>query len=399
MAGRAHNGDVRFAWRHALFWLMAGNGVGLWLSLLLLFPGLNLGELTYGRILPLHLNFQLYGWSSLPLIAWLLDVFPARSEADVCLGRGAVLAWSLAVATGGYSWLMGMNNGKIFLEWEGLPRVALPMAMLFLWVVLAGRFLAHRHWVKGTGLVALLPVPLLWYWASSRYVYPAVNPETSGPTGASLLGSTLVVVLLLLVLAPALGKTNKTPLLPWAVFGMQMLLFALATKSNTSHRSAEQIGILGSLLFWLLLLPYYFRAFEFSQSSKLWLHAALAWFGLLILTGWLSFLPQVLDGLKFTNGLVAHSHLAMAGFVTSLNLFIGTTILPWSASRSAFWHWNGATAGFVLIMWIAGWFESRDPAFTILPNITGAVLYGGRTLAGFVLLGCAAIWWMREETA
>lgn len=394
MPGHDANDDVQFAWQHALFWLCAGTAAGLWLSLLLLFPQLNVSELTYGRIVPVHLNFQLYGWSSLPLIAGLLKIFPARSQADVQRGRSAVLAWSMALGAGGIEWLAGQNSGKIFLEWEGFPRAALPLAMLYLWVVLAGRYRQDRRRLKGLVLASLLPVPWVWYWASSPYIYPAVNPDTSGPTGASLLGSTLVVVLLLLAVAPVLGKPLRARRLPWIIFVLQILAFALADKSNSSHRSLAQILILGLLLLWIPLLPYYFRAFEFPARARPWLTIALAWFALLVLTGWISFLPRILDGMKFTNGLVAHSHLAMTGFVTAFNFFLASTILPWTASRTAFWHWNGATLIFVLLLWIAGFLESRDAAFTIVPNGMRTLLYAGRTLAGVVLAICAWRWWI-----
>ncbi|MFN7343341.1 MAG: hypothetical protein ACK5TA_08400, partial [bacterium] len=68
---------------HALAWLVIGNGIGLFLSILLLFPSLNPGELTYGRWTPVHLNAQLYGWTAMPLIAWLFSVYEVHlSKAD-----------------------------------------------------------------------------------------------------------------------------------------------------------------------------------------------------------------------------------------------------------------------------------------------------------------------------
>ncbi len=56
--------------RHNLGWLVAANLVGLLLAVLLLWPGLNdlLAPLTYGRWVPLHLDWQLYDWCSLPLV-------------------------------------------------------------------------------------------------------------------------------------------------------------------------------------------------------------------------------------------------------------------------------------------------------------------------------------------
>ena len=59
--------------RHALAWLVFGNAVGLYLAILLLRPDWQLAGWTYGRWVPVHLNSQLYGWTSLPLVAWLFE--------------------------------------------------------------------------------------------------------------------------------------------------------------------------------------------------------------------------------------------------------------------------------------------------------------------------------------
>src|SRR5579863_2085825 len=66
------------AW-HSLAWLLLSNCIGMLLGALLLFPRLNrfLGEWTYGRWAPLHLNLNLYGWCSLPPVAWLFHVYQA----------------------------------------------------------------------------------------------------------------------------------------------------------------------------------------------------------------------------------------------------------------------------------------------------------------------------------
>ena len=92
-SGSRTTSPVLFAAQHALFWLMAGCFIGLWLAVLLLCPGLNaiFGEFTYGRIVPIHLNFQLYGWTSLPLVAWLFYLFSSKSPSNGSPERGAVV--------------------------------------------------------------------------------------------------------------------------------------------------------------------------------------------------------------------------------------------------------------------------------------------------------------------
>src|SRR5215469_3894358 len=74
------------AW-HALFWLTAANAAGTLIAVLLLFPELNtyLGELTYGRWMMAHMNLELYGWTSLPLVGFLFRVYG--------VDRGAISAW------------------------------------------------------------------------------------------------------------------------------------------------------------------------------------------------------------------------------------------------------------------------------------------------------------------
>ena len=56
------------AW-HGLFWLVLANAVGVLIAVLLLVPSLNvlLGEWTYGRWIMVHMNLELYGWTSIPL--------------------------------------------------------------------------------------------------------------------------------------------------------------------------------------------------------------------------------------------------------------------------------------------------------------------------------------------
>ncbi|MGZ8898547.1 MAG: hypothetical protein ACXW3Z_00480 [Limisphaerales bacterium] len=389
--------------QHALFWLMVGNGVGLWLALLLLFPELNrlTGEVTYGRWIPVHLNLQLYGWTSLPLVAWLFHLYPAGTEAEFDLARGATLTWSGTLAVAVVSWMLGQNSGKIFLEWEGFPRVLFCFNLLGLWCALIFRFLRSgkifrttAFWARLLGLIALGAIIPAWYWASSPAVYPAVNPSSGGPTAGSLLGSTLSVVFLLLIAAPLLGRRTSKGwgTICWSLLVLEMVLVVFFGGGNKTHRSILQFGLLATLLPWPPLLLQYFRCFRFPPQSYWWLKSAIGWFALLTVTGWISFLPDVLDRWKFTNALVAHSHLAMAGFVTCFNLFLLSSLGMVLPSWSGF-IWNIATITYVALMWIAGTFEALNPAFTILNSTLRTTLYAGRAVAGLLMFACSLAWW------
>ena len=102
------------------------------------------------------------------------------------------------------SWLNGHTGGKLFLDWQGYARVLFPLASLFLWLVLAWSLCCRwqsgenvppaERYAKIVGLIFLLSVPVTLYWAADPKIYPPANPDTGGPTGASLLESTLGIV-------------------------------------------------------------------------------------------------------------------------------------------------------------------------------------------------------------
>src|ERR1035441_6759882 len=199
------------AW-HSLFWLVLANAVGVLVATLLIAASLNsaLGEWTYGRWMPVHLNLQLYGWCSLPLVAFLFKVYGADREPVAISGRPVLWAWSSALGIGALTWLTGHSSGKLFLDWTGYSRVLFPLALATLWCLLA--FSLVNAWSaqanaslkvrisKLIGLVLLLPVPVLIYIAASPALYPPINPDSGGPTGASQIESTLVIIAILLLL-------------------------------------------------------------------------------------------------------------------------------------------------------------------------------------------------------
>ncbi len=208
------------AW-HSLFWLVFANAIGVLLAILLLLPGLNpqLGEWTYGRWMMVHMNLELYGWASLPLVGFLFRVYGADRGATAQWCRPVLWVWSAALGVGVYSWLSGQSSGKLFLDWSGYARVLFPLALLTLWLLLVFALIGRRHeaerksmasWMaKIAGLFILLAVPFLIYMKSGPGAYPPVNPDTGGPTGASQLESSLAVVVVLLMLPFGITRRNE----------------------------------------------------------------------------------------------------------------------------------------------------------------------------------------------
>lgn len=399
------------AW-HSLGWLVAANVIGVWLAVCLLYPsaGAWLRDWSYGRWMPVHLNFQLYGWMALPLVAWAMRIYRADRSWIADWSRAALLLWSLGLTIGGVSWLQGSSSGKLFLDWSGFARIFFPLAILFLWCVLVLSY--ARAWrdaenraltvraVKVFGLVLLLLVPFALYMASNPAIYPAVNPDTGGPTGASQLESTLIIVLILLLLPYGLTRRAENGrrwiAAAWMVLLMEAALCLALGRADVSHHRPVQFLSLGSLLVWIPLVPAYFSAFEWPRSTRLWRMATLAWWAVLVPTGWAFFLPGVLDRFKFTDGLVGHSILAMAGFVTSLLILVLGVLLEGEAevfnSRWAFVAWHGATVAYVVLFLFAGWREGTDPTFTIVPGPARNILYIVRLILGLAMTAASAEW-------
>jgi cytochrome c oxidase cbb3-type subunit 1 len=412
-ARTASLGVAGAAW-HSLLWLAVANAMGVLIALLLLFPGLNkeLGEWTYGRWVIVHMNLELYGWSSLPMAGFLFKVYGADRGQLAQWCRPALWVWSAALGVGALSWLSGHSSGKLFLDWTGYARIFFPLAIFALWLLLAvslangwsraGNTDLAARGAKLLGLVLLLVVPFLIYIASSPTLYPAINPDTGGPTGASQLESSLIVVAILLMLPYGLTRRkagrSRTIGIAWVILAAELVLCLALGRTDTSHHHPAQYLSLGSLLIWLPLTPAYYAAFEWHEATRRWRIAFLLWWSALVLTGWVMFLPGVLDHFKFTDGLVGHSLLAMAGFVSSLLIFVMVQLLGedgWIFNRTwSFYAWNGGVLAYVALMFTAGWREGFDPAFTMVPGAMRNTIYVIRLMVGVLLLAASLDWFV-----
>lgn len=405
---------VTSAVQHALCWLVVGNAIGVMIAVLLLLPGLNvwLGEWTYGRWMMVHMNVLLFGWCSIPMLALLFKAYRVDRGRLAAWSRPVVWVWSAALIVGSYSWLQGHSSGKLFLDWSGYSRIFFPFALLCLWAFLAYAFAVDREQRSGNligiaarilGLFALLPVPVALYMASNPRIYPAINPDTGGPTGASQLESTLGVVLILLALpfavAPRRHQHIRIVIGAWIAFLLELLLLAIINGGDVSHRVPAQYLSLASVLIWIPLIPAYYRQFEWNSATRRWRTAFLWWWTGLVLSGWIMFLPGILERIKFTDVLVGHSLVAVAGFLSAYVIFILVQILgevdAWILNRTwSFYAWNMGVLAYVIIIMVAGWLETTDPAFTISPGLARNIIYVIRLLTGVSMLAGSLEWFI-----
>lgn len=399
---------------YSFLWLLAANIVGLWLAALLVWPALGnvMGEFTYGRWMPLHMDWQLYGWCSLPLVGALMGYFMSPSNGnDTAEAHLGFFGWSVALAVGGMLSLNGVVSGKLFLNWAGVGRILFPTAQILLWAILVRSSYARglrirrfdtKQWCQLGLLLLLFISPISLLWASGAAVHPPIDPESGGATGHSLLASSLGIIFIFGVLPKFLGVSPLSRARRWIrvyaiAYVASITAWALLDHGNASNTQIGQVLGLCVLLLWVPILIAYFNSFSWSKGMRMWVAAFLFWWAFLTVSGCISFLPRVLDLMKFTNGLVAHAHLAMAGMLGALNLLILGSLGrveasdPW-ADRLSFWCWQVGTLLYVLAMLGQGVREGLDPTVLFGQNDLTSVLYAVRLFAGGALVFANLRW-------
>jgi cytochrome c oxidase cbb3-type subunit 1 len=156
---------------------------------------------------------------------------------------------------------------------------------------------------------------------------------------------------------------------------------------------------LGLLVAWVPLARDHFRRFAWTEEARPWLRAAFVWWLLLVVTGWLTFLPGISERLKFTNGLVAHAHLAMAGLVTAVNFVVLRQLAPQAEPRGNFALWQGACAAHVVALLALGWVEAERAGELFRGEAWTQAIYGVRLAAGAGMLAASARWWRARGDA
>lgn len=412
-ASRVQNETARFS----LAWMILANLVGILLALLLLRPewGSYLGSLSYGRWMPLHMEWQLYGWCTLPLIGLLMREYMFSSRNRSAEMRFILVVWSIGLFGGGVFFLSGVASGKLFLSWQGWARAFFPLCLCLIWSVLATNWLGQhgnaqvprwRFRLRGLFLVVLATVPFALYFSASRSVYPPVNPQSGGATGHSLLASSLGI-LCLFGLTPLALDLKPLPSRwiggYWMALAGCLILYLLIQHGSVANLETDQIAGLGVLILMIPFLVQYLRSWTWPAGAIPWLAVFLLWWGVLTIDGWLTFLPGVLDQLKFTNGMVAHAHMAMAGMITAFNFLILTALNPGEGQRRAvfggwvpFVAWNTGCLAMVAALMIQGIREGGDPGVLFSPNTHTNLIYHLRLYSGAIMLAASISWFWKS---
>ncbi len=135
--GGYHYSVVRGFTLSALFWLIIGLVVGLWISAELFMPGLNLTSwLGYGRLRVIHVNGLAFGFGLAGIFAcsyYILQKLGRTPLAFPGLARFHLWLFNAAITLAALSLFMGMNTSKEYaeLEWP------LDIGVVIMWVIFA----------------------------------------------------------------------------------------------------------------------------------------------------------------------------------------------------------------------------------------------------------------------
>jgi cytochrome c oxidase cbb3-type subunit 1 len=403
---------------HTLGWLFLANSIGIILSLLLLFPTLGSygGPATFGRLVPLHLDFHLYGTMSVPLLGLLLAWLVPSARISRLYLKIWFWSWSLTVCCGGLSWLLGESSGKLFLEWSGLVAWLFVAELVLLFCMLCWGMAPHgklvrstlnrlNTWTKGAVLMFLAAVPLAFIIALRPDIYPPVDIATGGATGSALLVSSLALIALL-IFFPLLLTRQETPGY-FRVRNVTLLLLAhtlgwsFLSHGNSSNRDLEQQLGLFSLLIWVPILPGYFRTFTWHAETLRWLRALAFWGITLVFGASLLFLPSMLAAARFTNTLVAHVHQAMAGALLSMVMIILSQLTPDLALRRIlsahlpFWLWQISLLVFLLVSLKLGVLQAQEAQLFFRESTLRTLWFSVRLAAGVGMWIASGYWLLK----
>ncbi|MFI5337648.1 MAG: hypothetical protein ACHQ5A_12745, partial [Opitutales bacterium] len=183
----------------------------------------------------------------------------------------------------------------------------------------------------------------------------------------------------------------------WPVLAGSAVWFALRPHGDVSHHESGEIFGLGLMLAMVPVVIAHLGSFQWPVAAERWWRAAAAWWIILVASGWIIFLPGVSEAVKFTHVLVAHSHLAMAGLVSSVGgaLLAALGCAPGRAS-AGFWWWQLGCLAHVLVLLAIGMLESGNPSWLWSGGAVVTFLFAARLATGLILLGVSVHWLGKE---
>ena len=388
--------DPRFArlvhrWLFAaVFWLLAGSLLGLFLGFRLIDPEI-LGAhetLFHGLLRPVHTLTVLFGWASLALVALALYVVPKASRVTLSTGeiRAAnvsLLLWNVGLVLGTVALLLGKSTGREYREipWWAMTFIAAADVVLLalFWRVIARRtvkgiyiscwfVLAACFWVAVVIVVGYMPffrLGLANTIIEGFYIHNVVGMWFT-PLAVGLTYYTLPKLLNKPIYSYGLGVLGFfTHLLFYTIIGTHHFEF------SPLPDWIETVGVVFSVAMivpvwastgnFILTMWGEWSAIKLSYSLPFLLVGVIAYL-LVSLQGSVESLRVVQEQWHFTHYTVGHAHAALYLFVTFLIWGSVYGLVPRITGREPepalvgahFWLALGGMLIYATSLWIAG---------------------------------------------
>ena len=107
----------------------------------------------------------------------------------------------------------------------------------------------------------------------------------------------------------------------------------------------------------------------------------------------------ILNRIKFTQGLVAHTHLAMAGFTTSFcALLIHSLTGKRIGGNVTVAVWHGAVVVMIVALAFMGWREGAEPSWMLMKPAWHEFGLAVRSACGVAMLAVSLAWLLKWKT-
>jgi len=328
----------------AAAWLVCGTAVGEYIALKFVWPDLGIDPwLSVGRLRPVHTNIVLFGWASLAGIGLALLVVPRTSRTTLRHPRFAWTALALlnaAIIVGTVCLIAGLNNGaQEYREWlwpvmgTFVAGIALLLVALYRTVAMRGTepiyisnwyILGAFIWVATLLTVAYLP----WYQhglsetvIQGYFMHNAVGMWFT-PLSLGMLYYALPKLLNKPIYSYALGVLAFwTQLLFYTMIGGHHFVFSPTPWSLQTVAIVFSIGMIvpvfaGTANF-LLTIRGDWSSITDSYALPFIFVGVIMYF-VASMQGTLEAFRSLNEVWHFTDFTVAHSHMAMYGFVSFL---------------------------------------------------------------------------------
>jgi cytochrome c oxidase cbb3-type subunit 1 len=111
------------------------------------------------------------------------------------------------------------------------------------------------------------------------------------------------------------------------------------------------------------------------------------------------YFPWILDRIKFTQGLVAHSHLAMAGFTTSFCALLTVILTDKRLGGSiTVGVWHLAVVAMIVTLAAMGWREGAGPSWMLINPAWRELGLVVRGACGVAMLSVSCVWLTQWKT-